>query len=178
MNDDPIPLGRCDGLSHKVCSNGKLSVSTVDDHEQLHPAGSAVVHQLGERSVDRATSEQDIVHEDDPASGHIEVDVGLPEHWLLKTCIEVITIQRDVHKAQQGSDAAPLLDQSSETVGQRRTASDNSDEGNACAQCIDDLICKPTKELLKLITRHRCRAAHLYLSDRGTSYRLDTRLGR
>src|SRR5262245_12939111 len=52
-------------LADVVGANGQLPVAAVDEHGELHHLGAAEVDHGVERGADRASGEEDIVHEDD-----------------------------------------------------------------------------------------------------------------
>src|SRR5205823_6233077 len=71
---DVVRATRRHVLPDEVRSDRQLAVAAIDEHGQLDLPGTPQVHQGVHRGPDRATREQDVIHQHDDLPGDVERD--------------------------------------------------------------------------------------------------------
>jgi hypothetical protein len=129
-------------LAHVVGPDRQLAVPAVDEHRQLHRAGSAVVGEGVERGPHGAAGHQDVVDEHhervvEPAVG----DVGALQRPR-RAAAQVVAVERGVHDADREGGAAELGDGRAQPPGEQRAAGGDADEDHVLDPCglLDDLV--------------------------------------
>src|SRR5579885_1312056 len=79
--------------------NGQLAMAAINQNQQLHARGPAVIEQGVERGPDGAAGVQHVVHQNDVAAGDRERDFGAVDHGRLPDRGKIVAIQVDVENA-------------------------------------------------------------------------------
>ena len=124
-------------LSDVVGADRQLAVAAVDEHGELHARRPPELEQRVDRGADRPARVQDVVDEDDRHPLDRERDARgahdrlAPRRAPSVADVDVVTMERDVERADGELEAAPLLDEASKPRRERRTARLDADECDA-----------------------------------------------
>ena len=149
--NDLAARGR-DGAADEAGFDGKLAMAAVDEDEQLHALGAALVEESVECGTDGAAGVEHVVHEDDVAAIDVEADVAFFDDGAGAGGGEVVAIEADVEHAGIDGRLLDGLDELGDALGEGNAAALDADEAEVGAAVIalDDLVRQPDEGALDL----------------------------
>ena len=85
-----------DGAAGEGALDRQLAVAAIDQDQQLHAPGTAVIEEGVERGADGAAGIEDVVHEDDVAAGDVAADGADGDGGTGACGGEVVAVEADV----------------------------------------------------------------------------------
>jgi hypothetical protein len=136
LNLDDFAARGGDGTANEAGFNGKLAMAAVDEHEQLHALGSALVEEGIEGSTDGPPGVEDVVHEDDVAAVDVEADVAFFDDRAWACGGKVVTVKADVKDAGIDGRLLDGPDELGDALGKRNAAALDANETEVGAAVI------------------------------------------
>ena len=121
------PLGGDDVLNFRARDKSQV-MPPVDQRQQLHPRGAAMVEQRIQRGADGAPRVQDVVHQDDVLPGDRKRNIGGIHHGLVRDRGKIVAIKSDIQNPHREFAPLEALDLAPQPLRQRNTAAADTDE--------------------------------------------------
>ena len=139
---DDFAAGGGDGAAYVLGLDGKFAVASVDEDEELDGFGASVVEEGVEGGADRSAGEENIVHEDDVATGDVEADVTFFDHRAYVAGGEVVAVEADVEDAGVDGMALNGADDFGDALGDGNAAALDADQAQigSAVIALNDLV--------------------------------------
>src|SRR5579875_3654901 len=125
---DNLAAGGRDDAANVFGFNRQFTVAAINQHEQLHALGAAMVKQSIQRGADGAAGVEHVVHQNDVAARYIEANLTLLDNRTAAARGEVVAVEADVEHAGIHRVALNRGDDLGDALGKRNTATLDADE--------------------------------------------------
>ena len=122
-------VGGLDDAADEAGFDRQLAVAAVDQHQQRHARGPAVVEQRVERGAHGAAGVEHVIHQDDVLALHGKRDFGGVHDRLDLHGGKIVAIEVDIEDADRNLAVFEGLDLGRQALRQRHAAAADSDEG-------------------------------------------------
>ena len=104
-------------------------MAAVDEHRETDRPWAPVIDERVHRGADRASGEQDVVHEHDDLVVDREVQRRLVDDRGVADAREIVAVQRDVERAEWHRRVLVRADRIAQPCGQHVAARPDTDDG-------------------------------------------------
>src|SRR5262249_29077758 len=138
---DALATGRGQVLADVIRPDRQLTVPAIDEDRELDHAGPTEVDQRVERGPDRSAREEHVVDQDDRLALDAEGNVGTADDGSASH-VEVVTVERDVQRADRQRGAVDASDLLGEPLGQGDAPRAQADERHVLGAVVllEDLV--------------------------------------
>ena len=122
MHVDRLVFASRNPAAREVRLDGKLAVSPVDEHHQLHPFGPAVVQKTLQGRPHGTAGVEHVVHQQQGPAGDGKIQLGCSDDGLRPDQGQVVPIEVDVQDPQRQAVPRQILDIPLQTPRQGNSA--------------------------------------------------------